>query len=58
MEWMLGSFYRESVAADIVRADGQVRNLQVLDAVHVETLVEDTVLYDAVAFLGGHGAGS
>jgi hypothetical protein len=47
---------RIGVASDIVRANGQVRNLQALDAVDVEALVEHTVLDDAVALLGGHGA--
>jgi hypothetical protein len=44
------------VAADVVRADGQIRDLQALDAVDVEALVEHTVLDDAVALLGSHGA--
>jgi hypothetical protein len=47
---------RIGVTSDIVRANGQVRNLQALDAVDVEALVEHTVLDDAVALLGGHGA--
>ena len=45
-----------SVAADVVGADGQIGDLQALDAVDVETLVEYTVLDDAVALLGRHGA--
>lgn len=44
------------VAADVVGADGQVGDLEVLDAVHVEALVENTVLDDAVALLWCHGA--
>lgn len=44
------------VAADVVGADGQIGNLQALDAVDVEALVEHTVLDDAVALLRGHGA--
>jgi hypothetical protein len=47
---------RIGVTSDIVRANGQVRNLQALDAVDVEALVEHTVLDDAVTLLGGHGA--
>lgn len=46
------------VAADVVGADGQVGDLEALDAVHVEALVEDTVLDDRVALAGSHGAGS
>lgn len=44
------------VAADVVRTDGQIGNLQALDAVDIEALVEDAVLDDAVALLGSHGA--
>lgn len=57
---MLGMFdaYREGVAADVVRADGQIGNLEMLDAVHVKALVQDTVLHDAVTILRRHGAGS
>jgi hypothetical protein len=47
---------RIGVTSDIVRANGQVRNLQALDAVHVEALIEHTVLDDGVTLLGGHGA--
>lgn len=46
------------VAADVVGADGQVGDLEALDAVHVEALVEDTVLDDRVALAGSHGASS
>lgn len=45
-----------SVAADVVGADGQISNLEALDAVDVEALVEHTVLDDGVAVPGGHGA--
>jgi hypothetical protein len=45
-----------SVAANIVRANGQIGNLEVLDTVDVEALIEHTVLNDAVALLRGHGA--
>ena len=44
------------VAADVVGADGQIGDLQALDAVHVQALVEHTVLDDAVTLLRGHGA--
>ena len=44
------------VTSDIVRADGQIGDLQALDAVHVEALVQNTVLDDAVTLLGGHRA--
>jgi hypothetical protein len=44
------------VAADVVRADGQVRDLEALDAVDVEALVEDAVFDNRVAVARGHGA--
>jgi hypothetical protein len=44
------------VAADVVGADGQIGDLQALDTVHVEALVEHTVLDDTVALSGSHGA--
>lgn len=47
-----------SVAADIIRADGQVSDFEALDAMDVEARVEDTVLDDAVAFFGCHAAGA
>jgi len=47
---------RIGVTSDIVRANGQIRNLQALDAVNVKALIEHTVLDDAVALLGSHGA--
>lgn len=40
--------HRESVAADIIGADGQVGYLEVLDTMDIETLVQDTVLDDTV----------
>lgn len=49
---------RVGVAADVVRADGEVGDLETLDAVDVESLVEHAVLDDAVALPGRHGAGS
>lgn len=48
--------YRERVAADVVRADRKIRDLQVLDAVHIEPLVQDTVLDDAVALAWSNAA--
>lgn len=47
-----------SVAADVVRADGQVGAFEALDAVHVQARIEDAVFDDGVAFAGGHGAGA
>lgn len=49
---------REGVAADVVRADGQIRHLEVLDAMDVETLIQNTMLDDAVALARCHGAGA
>jgi hypothetical protein len=45
-----------SVAANIVRADGQISYLEVLDTVDVQALVEHAVLNNAVALFRGHGA--
>ena len=50
--------YREGVAANIVRADGQVGDLEVLDAVDVQSRIQDTVLDNAVALSRSHGAGA
>jgi hypothetical protein len=44
------------VAPNIVRANRQVRDLEALDAVHVEALVEHAVLDNRVAFARGHAA--
>jgi hypothetical protein len=46
------------VAAHVVGTDGQVSDLEALNAVDVEAFVQDTVLDDGVAFAGSHGAGS
>ena len=46
----------ESVAAHIVGADGEIRDLEVLDAMDVESLVKDTVLDNIVAFAWCHAA--
>lgn len=48
--------YRESVAANVVGTDGQVRDLKVLDAMDVESLVQDTMLDDLVALPRCHAA--
>jgi hypothetical protein len=45
-----------SVAADVVRADREIGNLEVLHAVDVEALVEHTMLDDTVALLWSHRA--
>ena len=47
-----------SVAAHIIRADGQIGAFKTFDAVDVEALVEDAVFDDGVALAGGHGAGA
>jgi hypothetical protein len=44
------------VAANVIGTDGQVSNLEALDAVDVEALVENTVFDDGVAVAWGHGA--
>jgi hypothetical protein len=43
------------VAANIVGTDGQVSDLETLDAVDVEALIQDAVLDDGVAFARSHG---
>jgi len=45
---------RVGVASDVVGADRQVSHLKALDAVHVESLVQNTVLDNAVAVPGRH----
>ena len=47
------SFYSR-VASDIIRADTEIGNLEALDAMHVQALVNDTVLDDAVTLPRGH----
>ncbi len=49
---------RVRVATDVVGADGQIGDLETLDAVDVEALVEDTMLDDGVSVSGSHGAGT
>jgi len=49
---------RVRIAADVVGADGQVGDLEALDAVDVQALIEHTVLDDGVAVPGSHGARS
>jgi hypothetical protein len=44
------------VAAHVVGANGQVSDLEALDAMDVEAVVEDAVLDDGVTFAGSHGA--
>jgi hypothetical protein len=44
------------VAANVIGTDGQVSNLEALDAVDVEALVENTVFDDGVAVAWSHGA--
>ena len=44
------------VAAHIVRANTQVSHLEALNTVDIQALIEDTMLDDAVALLGCHGA--
>jgi hypothetical protein len=51
--------HAKSIAAHIIRADGQIAHLQSLDAVDVETLVDDATLgRDIAALAGGHAAGA
>lgn len=45
---------RISVAANVVWADGQVGDLEILDAVNVQALVKDTVLDNGVTLTWGH----
>lgn len=49
---------KSELTSNVVRADRKISNLEALDAVDVQALVEHTVLDDAVALLGRHGAGS
>jgi hypothetical protein len=49
---------RVCVATDVVGADGQVGDLEALDAVDIQALVKNTVLDDGVAVPGSHGAGT
>ena len=44
------------VAADVVGADGQVSDLEALDAVDIKALIEDAVLDDGVTLARRHGA--
>lgn len=50
--------YREGVATNVVGADGEIGDLQVLDAVDVESFIQDAVLDDIVALLGSHTTGT
>jgi hypothetical protein len=54
---LLGT-YAEAVAPGIVRADGKIGDLQVLDAMNIETLVEDTMLDNLITLFGRHAAGT
>lgn len=48
--------YREGVAADVVGADREIRDLQVLDAMDVQSRVQDTMLDNTVALPWSHAA--
>lgn len=50
--------YAESVATNVVWTDGKVCNFEVLDSMNIETLVENTMLDNAVAFFWCHAAGT
>ena len=50
--------YREGVATNVVRADGEIGDLQVLDAVNIESFIQHAVLDDIVAILGSHTTGT
>ena len=52
------STYREGVAAHVVRAHRQIRDLQVLHAMHTGSLIQDTVFDNIVAILGSHATGT
>jgi hypothetical protein len=45
------------VTSDIVGTDTQVSDLEPRYTVHIQTLVQNTVLDDAVTLSGSHGAG-
>jgi hypothetical protein len=45
MERGICEAYRDGVAADIIKADVQLGDLQMLDAVHAVTFVQDSVLH-------------
>lgn len=49
--WREGGSYAEGIAANIIGTDGQIADLQALDAVDVQTLVEDTAVGGDVAAL-------
>lgn len=51
-----GPAYREGVATDIVGAHRKIRNLQVLDSVDIQSLVQDTMLDDAVTLFRSNTA--
>ena len=55
LRWRKGRC-RTGVASDVVGADRKIGNLEVLDAMDVQALVQDTVLDDAVALLRSHRA--
>jgi hypothetical protein len=48
---------REGVAANVVRTDRQIRDLEILDAVDIETLIEHTMLHDIITLARRHGTG-
>lgn len=53
-----GKTYAIGVAADVVGTDGQVRDLETLDAMDVEALIEHTVLDDGVTLPRSHTTGT
>src|SRR3569833_1703402 len=42
----------------VIGTDTEISYFQSLDAMDIESFIEHTVLHNAVAFLGSHGAGS
>lgn len=51
-----GPAYRERVATDIVGAHRKIGNLQVLDSMDIQSLVQDTMLDDAVTLFRSNTA--
>lgn len=55
----MGRTHAKCIAAHVIRTDGQIADLQALDAVDVESLVDHAaVLGDRAAFARRHAAGS
>jgi hypothetical protein len=46
-----------SIAANIIGANREIRNFELLDTMNIEALIENTMLHDAVSLFGSHRAG-